>query len=73
MSKPTDTFSSSASDLIKLMKWVQGDEFALRLMTRCLTLSNSDKINRATVERALAEITAEYDNTERAFDPEGGG
>ena len=61
MSKPTDTFSSSASDLIKLMKWIQGDAFALRLMAKCLNMSKSSKINRATVEAALDEMTAEYD------------
>lgn len=65
MSKPTDAFTSSASDLIKLMKWVQGDAFALKLMMRCYSLSKSDKVNRATVERALDELTAEYDAAQK--------
>jgi hypothetical protein len=55
----TDTFTSRAADLIKLMAWLQGDEFKLKLMIRCYSLSKSDKVNRATVERALDEMTAD--------------
>lgn len=55
----TDTFSSNAADLIKLMAWLQGEEFKLKLMMKCYTMSKSEKINRATVERALDQMTSE--------------
>lgn len=59
--KLTDTFSAPASDLIKLMAWLQGKEFGLTLMLKCYSISKADRINRATVERALELMTIEFD------------
>ena len=55
----TETFSIPAADMIKLFKWLQGQEFAARLILKCYALSPSNKISRSTVERALDLMTLE--------------
>ncbi len=57
-------FSSKASDTLKLMGWLQGKEFQVKLMMKCYALSESDTISAATVYTALDTLELEYRQTE---------